>query len=340
MLKAGELAARTGLTVRTLHHYDSIGLLRPSARSDAGYRLYARDDVARLHQIQALRALGMRLADIGLYLDSPDASPLAVVERQLAALERRIAEAARMRAALVDLRGQLARGEQPALSSWLTTLQEMSVYEHYFSKEELDQLPLYRDDNVKAQMRALVEEAGALQRAGAAPDGEQAKAFAQRWLEAFERGSGNRAFAGRINAMAAREPEAMHAQFGMAPDLMGFVMAAIWERKAEVWARYLGPGVVERMRRHYAGRGREWNGLYERVRAAMQADPAASGVQARELARAWLELFHDMVGDDPQTVQAFRHASATEPLLRMGTGVSDAMLEWLRKAMPKPANAA
>jgi DNA-binding transcriptional MerR regulator len=62
MLKVGELAALANLTVRTLHHYDDIGLLRPSARSDAGYRLYSRDDVARLHQIQALRAFGMGLA--------------------------------------------------------------------------------------------------------------------------------------------------------------------------------------------------------------------------------------------------------------------------------------
>jgi DNA-binding transcriptional MerR regulator len=97
MLKVGELAAAAGLTVRTLHHYDSIGLLRPSARSDAGYRLYARDDVARLQQIQALRSFGMGLADIGLYLDSPAGSPLAVVERQLDMLERQMLEAARMR---------------------------------------------------------------------------------------------------------------------------------------------------------------------------------------------------------------------------------------------------
>jgi MerR family transcriptional regulator, thiopeptide resistance regulator len=42
------------LTVRPLHHYDSIGLLKPSARSDSGYRLYGQDDIACLHQIQAL----------------------------------------------------------------------------------------------------------------------------------------------------------------------------------------------------------------------------------------------------------------------------------------------
>lgn len=47
-LKIGELARRTGLTVRALHHYDAIGLLTPSARSDAGYRLYNDADVARL----------------------------------------------------------------------------------------------------------------------------------------------------------------------------------------------------------------------------------------------------------------------------------------------------
>lgn len=58
LLKVGELATRTGLTVRTLHHYDTIELLKPSARSEASYRLYNQDGVARLHAIQALRHMG------------------------------------------------------------------------------------------------------------------------------------------------------------------------------------------------------------------------------------------------------------------------------------------
>jgi DNA-binding transcriptional MerR regulator len=78
MLKIGELGKHTGLTVRALHHYDAIGLLKPSARSDAGYRLYNRHDIARLHQIQALRKFGLSLADIGVYLARPD-QPLATV---------------------------------------------------------------------------------------------------------------------------------------------------------------------------------------------------------------------------------------------------------------------
>ena len=54
-LKVGELARRTGLTVRTLHHYDAIGLLRPSERSESGYRLYGDADMRRLYRIIAMR---------------------------------------------------------------------------------------------------------------------------------------------------------------------------------------------------------------------------------------------------------------------------------------------
>lgn len=63
-LKIGGLAKRAGLTVRTLHHYDAIGLLSPSDRSERGYRLYNRSDVARLHQIQAIKQLGFPLSDV------------------------------------------------------------------------------------------------------------------------------------------------------------------------------------------------------------------------------------------------------------------------------------
>lgn len=82
LLKVGELASRTGLTVRTLHHYDTMGLLKPSARSAAGYRLYNRDDIARLHAIQALRQVGMPLAEISGLL-AGEGEPLPATSRRL-----------------------------------------------------------------------------------------------------------------------------------------------------------------------------------------------------------------------------------------------------------------
>ena len=65
----GALARRLGLSVRTLHHYDAIGLVVPSGRTDAGYRVYAPADVQRLANVLAYRACGLSLADIARLLD-------------------------------------------------------------------------------------------------------------------------------------------------------------------------------------------------------------------------------------------------------------------------------
>jgi DNA-binding transcriptional MerR regulator len=67
--KVGELADISGLSVRALHHYDEIGLLRPSSRTAGGHRLYSEADVRRLYQICALRDLGVALDEIAAILD-------------------------------------------------------------------------------------------------------------------------------------------------------------------------------------------------------------------------------------------------------------------------------
>ncbi|TMQ06974.1 MAG: MerR family transcriptional regulator [Deltaproteobacteria bacterium] len=66
----GELSRLTGVTVRALHHYDEIGLIRPSQRTAAGYRLYDKRDVLRLQQVLVLRELGVPLDDIGPAIDA------------------------------------------------------------------------------------------------------------------------------------------------------------------------------------------------------------------------------------------------------------------------------
>ena len=334
MLKVGELAALANLTVRTLHHYDSIGLLRPSARSDAGYRLYDRDDVARLHRIQALRAFGMSLSDIGLTLDSPAGSPLAIVDRQLESLEVRMAEARRLRDQLLRVREQLVRGTAPDLSTWLTTLENTmdmtNVYERYFTKEELERMPLLRNDTAQAEWQWMVEQARGLIESQVPPNADAAKAFALRWLQVFERDTGgDAAVQAKMNMMAEREKEAV----GMPEEVFNYVKAAIGELKFDAWSKYMRPEVVERMRRHFAARGHEWTPLIAQVQAEIKADPEATGTRARDLGRQWLALFHDMVGNDPHDVDAFRKATATDPLLRMGPGIGDATIAWLRKAM-------
>src|SRR5688572_16746425 len=103
MRRIGEVAAATGLTVRTLHHYDEIGLLAASGRSDAGYRLYSDDDVRRLYRIVAFRRLGFALGEIGPLLERGGGDPRAVVRDQLARLNAEVELKGRLRERLTRL---------------------------------------------------------------------------------------------------------------------------------------------------------------------------------------------------------------------------------------------
>lgn len=86
----GELAALAGITVRTLHHYDAIGVLAPSERSDAGYRLYTADDAERLHRILVYRELGFDLAGIREILEDAESNLLEHLQHQRELLGREV----------------------------------------------------------------------------------------------------------------------------------------------------------------------------------------------------------------------------------------------------------
>lgn len=83
------VAKAAGVSVRTLHHYDAIGLLKPSGASQAGYRLYSREDVERLQHILFYRELEFSLAEIGALLEEPGLDRRAALERQRDALQAR-----------------------------------------------------------------------------------------------------------------------------------------------------------------------------------------------------------------------------------------------------------
>ncbi|MGH9091389.1 MAG: MerR family transcriptional regulator [Acidimicrobiales bacterium] len=78
----GEVVDLTGVTVRLLHHYDEIGLVRPSGRSESGHRRYDDGDVARLRQVLTYRALGFSLSEVAAILDDPKTSIGTHLRRQ------------------------------------------------------------------------------------------------------------------------------------------------------------------------------------------------------------------------------------------------------------------
>ncbi|MFD9573149.1 MerR family transcriptional regulator [Streptomyces sp. NPDC059982] len=96
----GQVAGFAAVTVRTLHHYDEIGLLSPSGRSGAGHRRYDDADLDRLQRILFYRELGFPLDEVAALLDDPDADPREHLRRQHALLSGRIARLQQMAAAV------------------------------------------------------------------------------------------------------------------------------------------------------------------------------------------------------------------------------------------------
>ncbi|MFE9202719.1 MerR family transcriptional regulator [Micromonospora sp. NPDC007230] len=198
--RIGELCRRTGLTVRTLHHWDHVGLLRPSARTSAGHRLYAEGDVDRLYRIVALRELGLPLEAIGVLLDGgggggPELAELlddhlAHVERQLAALG-----GLRDRLAMLVPAVRAAGGAAPV--DLLAVIEEVTKVEdtirNYFTEDQLAVLAQRREQIGEAAIRdvqdewpRLIAQVQAELDAGTDPADPRVRALAKRWMELLE----------------------------------------------------------------------------------------------------------------------------------------------------------
>ena len=89
MMNIGELSALTHVSIRTLRHYDEIGLLKPSHVTEAGYRQYDDSALERLHTILLFRELEFPLSDIARIIDRPDFDPIDALDRQITLLTMR-----------------------------------------------------------------------------------------------------------------------------------------------------------------------------------------------------------------------------------------------------------
>jgi DNA-binding transcriptional MerR regulator len=128
--KVGSLARATGLSVRALHYYDEIGLLRPSHRSYAGHRQYDGADVARLYRVSLLRSLGFPLDQIAAVLDDPDWQLGPAISRHLTDTQNRAAIAARLCTRLAGMAAELARQDHPSPEQLFSTLEEMTMLDN------------------------------------------------------------------------------------------------------------------------------------------------------------------------------------------------------------------
>ena len=326
LLKVGELARRTGVTVRALHHYDSIGLLRPSARSEGGYRLYNRDDVVRLHGIQALRQMGVPLADVAHLLDGDATTLQAILAGQIKRLEQEIARGQALRDRLGVMQLVLARGGQPTIDDWLTALSMASTLEQYFDAAELQRI-LERWKAHAAEWPPLVEAFRAALRRGVPPDGLEVQPLLQQWLDLATRWmDGDLESLARWGRML-REQPGLQLPAGMDPQLLDYIDEAV-RRRLAVSARYVEP---EQQRRQIEARP-EWRALVQRGHGLMADGIPHHAAAARALARDWRALLDRTFGDDAALRERVLAAYEREPLLQAGIPFTPALRSYIEQA--------
>ncbi|MGM8554411.1 MerR family transcriptional regulator [Enterobacter hormaechei subsp. steigerwaltii] len=334
LIQVGELAKRAGITVRTLHHYEQTGLLLPSARSAAGYRLYNLADVQRLHMIQALAKAGLELAEIKDFLEQRSLSLAELLDGQITLLDKQLRSIHTLRNRLVELRTGLTDDATPDLESWLQTLELMNMYDRWFSKEELQQLPFAVEKEALADIWAgLVTEVKHLLEQNVSVTDARATDLASRWMERLEQDTaGKPEFLTRLNEMHSVEPQ-MQEQTGITPEITDYITRAFAESKLSIWEKYLTAEEMAFTRAHYFDRMMEWPPLVAKLHQAQRDNLSPASDDAQKLAENWLVLFQSYAGTNPQTQQKFRLAMQQEPHLMKGTWMTPAVLEWLQQAI-------
>ena len=196
LYRPNEFAALAGVTVRTLHHYDRIGLLRPSGYTSAGYRLYRKSDLVRLQQIVTLKFIGLSLKQIRDLLDrnSFDLATALSQQQEILVDKRRHLDLAIK--AIERARQVKVSSEEPDWEDFRKIIEVINMQNNmdwtqkYYSEEARQKLAERRQtvspDVVEKGQRdwaSLIREVEEAVAAGTDPASEKAQALAARWSE-------------------------------------------------------------------------------------------------------------------------------------------------------------
>jgi DNA-binding transcriptional MerR regulator len=297
------------VTVKALHHYDRLGLLKPT-RTDAGYRMYADADLERLEHILALKFLGFSLKQVRVILERTTLELAEALRWQRKAIEDKQAHLRRALQAIRAAEHALDSG-QPVDPAILKRIIEVINVQHdielmkkYYSEEAWERRRRYYEEGPSAEWQELYRDVHAL--IGTDPGGEQAQEVADRWLALAVR-----SYRGdpdvqteSTTAWMDREhwPPAMErriAAFNLEEVTAFIKQAAISSPKQyfseEAWAKY----VVLRNRSPEEV-SRSWQArvdLFRDVESSLGEDPA--GERAQALVRRWMTQMDQMSAGDP-----------------------------------------
>jgi DNA-binding transcriptional MerR regulator len=213
--KIGELADKTGLTVRTLHHYDEIGILSPSYRTEGGHRLYTAEDVLKLQQIVSMKSLGFTLDQIEDALTKPEFSPENVLGMQLDRIQKQMKIQEDLRTRLEGMQRFLSQRKLTA-EEFLDAIKMMNEVESMYTEEEMNLIRAQgekygKEEIVKVEHKwpQLMEKMKAQLEKGAPANDPETLKLAKRWKELVEMFTGgNPEIAAKVRQMYKDNPDA------------------------------------------------------------------------------------------------------------------------------------
>ena len=231
LYRVGEVAALTRVSIRTLHHYDEIGLLSPSHRTDAGHRLYGREEVIRLQQVLSLRQSGFSLEEIRSMLARRHSDAQRFITQHIARLRQQIAAQQELCARLEVI---AARYESASAEEFIQAIEVMTMFEKYYTKEQLETLRQRAETigdahikEVEQEWPRLIADVRAEMQKGTDPKDPRMQALAKRWMElVHEFTGGDPGIAQSLKNLYAGESE-LAAQQALDSEIFAYVRKAL-----------------------------------------------------------------------------------------------------------------
>jgi DNA-binding transcriptional MerR regulator len=220
--KIGELAEKTGLSVRTLHYYEELGLLAPRYRTTGAHRLYGEEDAERLQQVMSLKQLGFPLDQIKAALENPAFSPEKILGMQA---ERIATELSSHQDLLDRIRGMqrlMKATKRAGADDFLELIKLMNGIDAAYTPEEMNgirergrKLGEHGMVNAENEWSSLIAAVQTEMDAGTPPTDPKVKKLAKQWqslIDAFT--GGNPAIAEKMKKMYEQQGNQMQETFG------------------------------------------------------------------------------------------------------------------------------
>lgn len=192
--RVGEIAKMTGLSVRTLHYYEEMGLLVPADRTDTGHRRYTEADIARLQQILSLKSIGFSLEEIRDCLNNPNYSPLTVLNLHMEQVRTQIEALMQLHGRLEKVADELQRRGTVNSREFIYLMGAIRMAENYpFTPEQMERIRQQGEKlgpdkirEVEQEWPELIAKVRAEMQKGTPPDSPEVRQLARRWKELVE----------------------------------------------------------------------------------------------------------------------------------------------------------